>query len=144
MTEMANCRAEFSQTYSYYSNATVKFSKEYNDYISNTQVYIMTLSNGEKTIEHQPFSIAMSRIPTSIYYVSRVTSSYQYITIDDRNAYELMMNLLNDYLLVWRNVTVLLVDDVKNHAKMSKFVLFIFIFSFMFIFFDEKRFCFRL
>ena len=132
MTEMANCRAEFSQTYSYYSNATVKFSKEYNHYISNTQVYIMTLSNGEKTIEYQPFSIAMSRIPTSIYYVSRVTSSYQNISIDDRNAYELMMNLLNDYLLVWRNVTVLLVDDVKNHAKMSKIVLFIFIFSFIF------------
>ncbi len=132
MTEMANCRAEFSQTYSYYSNATVKFSKEYNHYISNTQVYIMTLSNGEETIEYQPFSIAMSRIPTSIYYVSRVTSSYQNISIEDRNAYELMMNLLNDYLLVWRNVTVLLVDDVKNHAKMSKIVLFIFIFSFIF------------
>ncbi len=132
MTEMANCRAEFSQTYSYYSNATVKFSKEYNHYISNTQVYIMTLSNGEETIEYQPFSIAMSRIPTSIYYVSRVTSSYQNISIEDRNAYELMMNLLNDYLLVWRNVTVLLVDDVKNHAKMSKIVLFIFIFFFIF------------
>ena len=131
MTEMASCRAEFSQTYSYYSNATVHFSKEYNNYISNTQVYIMTLSNGEKTIEHQPFSIAMSRIPTSIYYVSRVTDYYKNINIDDRNAYELMMNLLNDYLLVWRNVTVLLVDDVKSHAKMSKLVLFIFILSFI-------------
>ena len=131
MTEMANCRADFSQTYSYYSNATVKFSKEYNYYTSNTQVYIMTLSNGEKTIEHQPFSIAMSRIPTSIYYVSRVTDYYQKINITDRNAYELMMNLLNDYLLVWRNVTVLLVDDVKNHAKMNKLILFIFIFSFI-------------
>ena len=131
MVEMANCRADFSQTYSYYSNATVKFSKEYNYYTSNTQVYIMTLSNGERTIEHQPFSIAMSRIPTSIYYVSRVTDYYKNINIDDRNAYELMMNLLNDYLLVCRNVTVLLVDDVKSHAKMSKLVLFIFIMSFI-------------
>ena len=130
MTEMASCRAQFSETYSYYSNATVTFSTEYNNYISNTQVYIMTLSNGEKTIEHQPFSIAMSRIPTSIYYVSRVTDYYENININDRNAYELMMNLLNDYLLVWRNVTVLLVDDVKTHAKMSKLILFFFIFSF--------------
>ena len=47
----------------------------------------MTLSNGEKTIEHQPFSIAMSRIPTSIYYVSRVTDYYENININDRNAY---------------------------------------------------------
>jgi hypothetical protein len=34
-------------------------------------------------------------------------------------------------LLVWRNVTVLLVDDVKSHAKSSKIVLIIFIFSFI-------------
>ncbi len=131
MSEMADCRSEFSETYAFYSNATVTFSKEYQNYISHTQVYIRTKSNGEETIEHQPFSIAMSRIPTSIYYVSRVMDASTSVTMDDRNAYELMMNLLNDYLLVWRNVTVLLVDDVKSHAKSSKIILIIFIFSFI-------------
>ena len=131
MSEMADCRSDFSETYSFYSNATVTFSKEYQNYISNTQVYIRTKSNKEETIEHQPFSIAMSRIPTSIYYVSRVMDASTNVSMEDRNAYELMMNLLNDYLLVWRNVTVLLVDDVKSHAKSSKIVLIIFIFSFI-------------
>lgn len=94
-------------------------------------MYIKTLSNAEHTVEHQPFSTAMRRIPTSIFYVSTVTDSYTSVNINDRNAYELMTNLLNDYLLIWRNVTFILVDDVLDNAKSSKSLVFIFGFSFL-------------
>ena len=131
MSEMSYYREQFSNTYNHYSNATVTFSKEYQDYTANTQVYIKTLSNGVQTIEHQPFSTAMSRIPTSIFYVSTVTDQTSSINMKDRNAFELMQNLLNDYLLVWRSVTFLLVDDVIANAKSSKSLVFIFGFSFL-------------
>lgn len=131
MSEMSDCRETFSNTYNHYSNATVTFSKEYQDYTTNTQVYIKTLSNGQETTEHQPFSTAMSRIPTSIFYVSTVTDNIQSVNMGDRNAFELMQNLLNDYLLIWRNVTFLLVDDVLENADSSKSLVFIFGFSFL-------------
>ena len=131
MTEMSNCRETFTNTYNHYSNATVTFSKEYNDYTTNTQVYIKTLSNSQETVEHQPFSTAMSRIPTSIFYVSTVTDNISSINMEDRNAFELMQNLLNDYLIIWRTVTFLLVDDVLDNAKSSKTLVFIFGFSFL-------------
>ena len=62
------------------------------------------------------------------FYVSRVIGSYSSIDMTDRNAYELMMNLLNDYLLVWRNVTFILVDDVKSNTQSVLSIMFIFIY----------------
>ena len=119
MLEMAQYREIFSNTWLYYSNATVTFSKEYRDYTDTTMLNIKTLSNNEETTEEQLFSIAMSRIPTSIFYVSTVTNNPNNIIFENRNSFELMSNLLNDYLLVWRHVTFLLVDDVKDHAEKS-------------------------
>ena len=131
MEEMSACRQDFANTYSHFSNATVTFSDEYKEYTDNTQVYIKTLSNGNPTIEHQPFSTAMSRIPTSIFYVSTVTDNFSSINMTDRNSYELMNNLLNDYFLIWRTVTFLLVDDVLANAKSKQILIFIFGFSFL-------------
>ena len=131
MTEMQACRDTFTTTYNTFANANVKFSKEYEDYTKNTQVFIKTLSNGIPTTEHQPFSTAMSRIPTSIFYVSTVTDNIGNVNMTDRNAFELMHNLLNDYLLVWRKVTFIIVDDVLNNAKSKKPLAFIFGFSFL-------------
>jgi hypothetical protein len=71
--EMSTYREEFSNTWAYFSNATVSFSDDYNNYVENTQVTIKTISNEIETTESQPFSIAMSRIPTSVFYVSTVT-----------------------------------------------------------------------
>ena len=119
MFEMSQYRENFSNTWLYYSNATVTFSKEYRDYTDTTILKIKTLSNNEETVEEQLFSIAMSRIPTSIFYVSTVTNNSENIIFVNRNSFELMTNLLNDYLLVWRHVTFLLVDDVKDHAEKS-------------------------
>ena len=131
MKEMANYREIFSNTWLYYSNATVTFSKEFHDYTENTNVVIKTISNQKETTETQQFSIAMSRIPTSIFYVSTVTDNVSYINMTDRNCYELMHNLLNDYLVVWRNVTFILVDDVKHNTKRQIVVVIIFAFSFL-------------
>lgn len=35
----------------------------------------------------------------------------------NRNVYELMMNMLNDYLLNWRRLTFILVDDAMTYTN---------------------------
>ena len=127
--EMSIYREEFSNTWAYFSNATVTFSNDYNYYIENTQVTIKTISNEIETTESQPFSIAMSRIPTSVFYVSTVTDDLNSISMNDRNTYELMQNLLNDYFINWKNIIILLVEDIKNNTKKSKIVVFVFVCS---------------
>jgi hypothetical protein len=51
--------------------------------------------------------------------------------MEDRNAYELMMNLLNDYLLAWRNITFIIAEDVKLNTVSNQILSIIFGFSFI-------------
>jgi hypothetical protein len=131
MAEMSNYRQIISDTYSFFSNATVTFDQRYYDYINTQPVYIRTLSNGLPSVIINPFPIAISRIPTTIFYVSTVNDNYNQINMYNRNAYELMMNLLNDYFLVWRDVTLIIVNDVKEHLKPDSRLLIIFALSFV-------------
>jgi len=131
MTEMSKYRQSISDTYSFFSNATINFSDEYYNYINTKQVYIRTLSNGQPTTIVNPFSIAISRIPTTIFYVSTVTDTNNQINMNNRNAYELMMNLLNDYLIVWRDLTFILIKDVKSQTKSDIRLTIIFSISFV-------------
>ncbi len=50
--------------------------------------------------------------------------------MNNRNAYELMMNLLNDYLLIHRNVTFILADNTIQTTKFPFIMLVLFILSF--------------
>jgi len=72
----------------------------------------------------------MSRIPTSIFYVATVTDSISSITMEDRNTYELMENLLNDYLLVWKEANMLLVKDTRDNTKASGIMIVAYVISF--------------
>ena len=131
MGYMADCRETISNTYQHYSNLTVSFSKEYYTYTANTVLNLKTLSNGSPANEFISFASAMSRITTSIFYCSTVSDDYVRINMNDRNAYELMMNLLNDYLLVWKRVTFIIAEDVKSNAVSHKSLVIIFVFSFV-------------
>jgi hypothetical protein len=131
MKEMAYYRQVISDTYSFFSNATVSFSDEYITYNEGQSVYIRTLSNGVPSVIYNLFPVAISRIPTTIFYVSTVNDNYNQINMYNRNAYELMMNLLNDYLLVWREMTMILVRDVKAHTMSDSRLVIIFAISFV-------------
>ena len=131
MTELSTYRQTISDTYSYFSNASVTFDAPYFNFINKKIVYIRTLSNGQPSVIQNPFTDAINRIPTSIFYVSTVNNNFNQINMQNRNAYELMMNLLNDYFLDWRALTFILVDDVKNHTQMDNRLLIIFAVSFV-------------
>ena len=49
----------------------------------------------------------------------------------DRNSYELMVNLLNNYYLIWKRLTDILVQDVIDNAKQSSISILLFIRSFV-------------
>jgi hypothetical protein len=131
MAEMSNYRQVITDTYSYFSNATVTFDQAYYDFINTQVIYVRTLSNGFPGVIQNPFTDAINRIPTTIFYVSTVNNNYNLINMKNRNAYELMMNLLNDYFLNWRALTLILVDDVKNHTDMDIRLIIIFAVSFL-------------
>ena len=131
MLYMADCREIISNTYLHFANLSVTLSKEYYHYTANTVLNLKTLSNGAHTNESISFSSAMSRITTSIFYCSTVSDNYNRIKMEDRNTYELMMNLLNDYLLAWRNITFIIAEDVKLNTVSNKILSIIFGFSFI-------------
>lgn len=51
--------------------------------------------------------------------------------MSNRNVYELMMNILNDYFLNWKHLTLILVDDAMNYSVGDHTLLYIFGFSFL-------------
>lgn len=51
--------------------------------------------------------------------------------MSQRNTYDLMNNLLNDYYTTWQSLTFILINDVKAHASNDNRLLIIFIFSFI-------------
>ena len=127
--ELSTYRSEFVDVYNSYSNASVSFNKQYLNYTTNGKVIIKTISNGMEREEPQPFSTAMNRIPTCVFYVSTVTNSMSVMNMNDRNSYELMKNLLNSYFNSWGKATEYLVENVKEHCSKSVFSIVIFILS---------------
>ena len=127
--ELSTYRSEFVDVYNSYSNASVSFNKQYINYTTKGYVNIKTISNGMEREEAQPFSTAMNRIPTCVFYVSTVTDSRSIMNMNDRNSYELMKNLLNSYFNSWGKATEYLVENVKEHCSKSVSSIVIFILS---------------
>jgi hypothetical protein len=127
--ELSTYRSEFVDVYNSYSNASVTFNKAYINFTTNSKVNIKTINNGLERQELQPFSTAMNRIPTCVFYVSTVIDSKTVMKMDDRNSYELMINLLNSYYNSWGKATEYLVENVKEHCSKSISNIIIFILS---------------
>jgi len=62
MAEMSNYHQTISETYAFFSNATISFSNEYNTFYSSTQIMQRTLSNGIPSSNIIPFSSAISTV----------------------------------------------------------------------------------
>ena len=133
-SELAKYRQEFSDIYEDFSSTSASdFSKNYQDYISNnTQVLIYTISNGKEMNQSLPFSTAINRIPTTVFYISSITDDKVILSMDERNSYELMVNLLNGYFNSIKNFTNILSEDAINSSKTSVVGTILFYSSFIF------------
>ena len=132
--ELAQYREEFSSIYEDFSStSTSDFSKKYQKYVSNnTQVMIYTLSNGKEMNQPLPFITAMNRIPTTVFYISSASDETLQLNMNDRNCYELMLNLLNGYFISIKNFTFILSDEAIDSSKTSVLGTVLFYSSFVF------------
>jgi len=126
--ELAFYRQEFSETYKTFTSNGL--SKDFKNYIANTKIDIFTLTLNKKENLSLIFNSAMNRIPASL---NDLTYDEARIKMDNRDTYELMYNLINDYYIKWKNVVLILYNDCLNETKtkISLFIIFVtyFVFS---------------
>ena len=119
--ELEKYSYDFRSVYENFSSTSAsEFSERYQNFISNgTQVKIYTLTNGQETTQEIPYTVAMTRIPTTIFYISTLIDESIRLNLEERNLYELMINLLNGYYLYIKELTLILAEDAYDSSKTS-------------------------
>ena len=112
---------DFRSVYEYFRSSSMSsFSKRYQTLMSNdTQVLIYTLTNGLESTQVIPLTIVMTRIPTTVFYVSSVIDESVRLNLTERNLYELMINLLNGYYMYIKDLSLILAEDAVESSKTS-------------------------
>ena len=132
-TEMAKYRQEFSTIYEDFSSTSLsEFSKDYQNFVNTEQVLIYTISNGQEMNQTLPFTTALNRIPTTVFYISSISDESLVLDMEERNSYELMHNLLNGYFSSIKKYTKILSHDAINSSKTSVVGTILFYTSFLF------------
>ena len=112
-----------------FNNPQIKLPENYTKYISNANLTIKTNNAMSKT-EQQPYSSAVSKLTTGIFFVSR--SDGNEFTLDNNFAYELMTNLLDSYYLSFEKIILIMIDFIEERSKDIKTTnLIVFIISFV-------------
>ena len=117
-TELGHYREDISNCQKIYTSSNIDFSDEYKNYTSNTNITIKTLSNGYPKDEQQHFFSAISKLTTSIFYISTINDNSK-IDLNNTYSYELMVNLLNGYYKSFQKLIVILFDDFINKTQNS-------------------------
>ena len=120
-------RQEFSQIYEKFSSN--KLSKEYKNFISNNNITIITLNAKVSKNITLLFSSAMMRIPAAI---TSLINQPNLIETSNRDTYELMQNLLNEYYINWQKVINILMNDFQKLSNFKTPLLIIILFYLLF------------
>ena len=112
--ELAFYRQEFTETYDTFTSN--ELCKDFNDYINEThiKIYSITINKTEKIPLDLSFNSAMSRIPSSI---NDIVADPSIMIMENRDTYELMYGLLNDYYIKWEKVILILLNDSEKQTK---------------------------
>ena len=119
--ELESYSYDFRSVYEYFSSSSMSsFSKRIQTLMSNdTQVLIYTLTNGLESTQTIPLTIVMTRIPTTVFFVSSIVDESIRLNLTERNLYELMINLLNGYYMYIKDLTMILAEDAVESSKTS-------------------------
>ena len=113
----------FNEIYNYFNSNSGKLSKNYKSYMDTTNMTFYSLANEFPVSDTKKFSASLNKIPASLFYVSTVNDQDNLLTMEARNTYELMNNLLNGYIINWRNVTKILGEDAKESTESNILIL---------------------
>ena len=125
-------RQEFTEAYDTFSSS--ELCEEFKDFMEKTKIKIYTLTvNMEEELELL-FNSAMTRISSSI---NDLVSNPLLMHMNNRNTYELMHNLINEYYIKWEKAVVILfinsIDTTKLNTPLLAIVLGYFVISIIII-----------
>ena len=104
--QLAINRQEFTEIYDTFTSN--QLCKEYKDYMEKTKINLDTITvNTEENVELL-LNSAMTRISSSI---NDLASNPSLMYMGNRNTYELMHNLLNEYYIHWGEIIQILFND---------------------------------
>ena len=118
--ELSFYRQQLTETYDFFE--TKELSQKYKDFMKNTKITIDTLTVNKPEKITIMFNSAISRISASI---NDLAADDTLLNIENRNAYELMYNLINEYYIKWENVTTILFNDSNNSTNLKMSIMFI-------------------
>ena len=125
--ELAYYRQEFTQKYDLFSSN--ELSKEFKNFMATKNITIFSLTINIPQKVPLLFNSAMNRISSSI---NDLASDSSLMNINNRDAYELMHNLLNEYFFNWKIAISILYNDVVKATNLKIPLLFI-VFGYFFI-----------
>ena len=125
--ELESHYQQFNEIYNYFNANSGKLSKEYRAFMESTNMTFYSLANEIPKSDTKKFSASLNKIPASLFYISTVNDEDNLLTMETRNTYELMKNLLNGYIINWRNVTDILGRDAKKSTNKNILTLIILI-----------------
>jgi len=116
--ELSSYRQDISKIINEFNSGQIRFPKEYSNFITSTKVTIKTISNGIYKTEIQPYSSAINKLITSIFYISTI-SNEEKIDMNNTYSYELMVNLLDGYYIPIQGLIKILFEDFKSKTRNS-------------------------
>ena len=119
-------REEFTQTYDLFSSN--ELCKEYKYFMKNTTINITTLSANREDNIPLLFNGAMTRIPAAI---NDLVHFPELLNMKNRDTYELMFNLINEYYINWDKVIQILFNDCIKVTKFKQPVMIIILIHFV-------------
>ena len=145
--ELAFYRQEFTETFDVFSSN--QLSQEFQNYLSQTQLKIYTIAVNNYDIIEILFNSAMTRIPASI---NEISNNPSLLSMNNRDTYELMNNLLNEYFINWEKLSQILFKDSLKATKyhfpvlitslsliLVSIIILIFFIKFLMIFLIERE-----
>ena len=122
--ELLFYRQEFSETYEFFTSN--KVCKEYRNFMNKKiEIYSLTLDMPDNTT--LLLNSAMNRIASCI---NNIVANTNLLLMSNRDTYELMYNLINEYYINWEKVIQILLKDAINATKFHYPLLLIMIFDF--------------
>ena len=131
-SELSKYHIKFNDIYNSFTSNSNKLSKKYRDYMEQATIDFYSLANDVPVHEEKQFSTSLNKIPASLFYVSTVLDLDNILTMQMRNTYELMQNLLNGYINKWKVVIIILGEDAKKCSEKIIFPLIILIMTVFF------------
>ena len=124
-SSISNYGSDLADIIYQFNNPKIDLPKDYKEFISNANLTLKTNNELSKT-DQQPFSSALNKLTTAIFYVS--SSDKDDFNMQNNYAYELMVNLMDSYYLSFEKIILTMLnylDKRTEDIKLNNMIIFI-------------------